>query len=36
MIGTLTAGQFLIFDTLMPIMGAEKFHFSDPKAPGHH
>merc|ERR550514_729749 len=36
MIGTLTAGQFLIFDTLMPIMGAEKFHFSDPAAPGHH
>mmetsp|Transcript_155712 Transcript_155712/g.276204 ORF Transcript_155712/g.276204 Transcript_155712/m.276204 type:complete len:315 (-) Transcript_155712:54-998(-) len=36
MIGTLTAGQFLIFDTLMPIMGAEKFHFSNPAAPGHH
>jgi len=37
MIGTLTAGQFLIFDSLMPIMGAEKFHFSDPRAgPGHH
>merc|ERR1719310_1097156 len=30
MIGTLTAGQFLIFDTLMPLMGAEKFHFSNP------
>merc|ERR1719364_498764 len=27
MIGTLTAGQFLIFDTMMPIMGVEKFHF---------
>jgi len=36
MIGTLTAGQFLIFDTLMPIMGAEKFHFVNPAAPGHH
>jgi len=36
MIGTLTAGQFLIFDTLMPIMGAEKFHFENPAAPGHH
>jgi len=36
MIGTLTAGQFLIFDTLMPIMGAEKFHFSNPASPGHH
>merc|ERR1711933_679227 len=30
MIGTLTAGQFLIFDTMMPIMGVEKFHFHDP------
>merc|ERR1711990_261704 len=36
MIGTLTAGQFLIFDSLMPIMGAEKFHFEDPSNPGHH
>jgi solute carrier family 25 phosphate transporter 3 len=36
MIGTLTAGQFVIFDTLMPIMGAEKFHFENPAAPGHH
>jgi len=36
MIGTLTAGQFLIFDTLMPVMGAEKFHFENPAAPGHH
>merc|ERR1711934_335203 len=35
MIGTLTAGQFLIFDTLMPIMGAEKFHFSNPAGGGH-
>merc|ERR1719229_868951 len=31
MIGTLTAGQFLIFDTLMPIMGVSKFHFENPK-----
>jgi len=35
MIGTLTAGQFVIFDTLMPIMGAEKFHFSNPAGGGH-
>jgi len=34
MIGTLTAGQFLIFDSMMPVMGVEKFHFHDPK--GHH
>jgi solute carrier family 25 phosphate transporter 3 len=32
MIGSLTAGQFLIFDSLMPLLGAEKFHFKDPKA----
>jgi solute carrier family 25 phosphate transporter 3 len=30
MIGTLTAGQFLIFDTMMPVMGVEKFHFHQP------
>merc|ERR1711939_1118357 len=30
MIGSITAGQFGIFDSLMPIMGAEKFHFSNP------
>jgi len=37
MIGTLTAGQFLIFDSLMPMLGAEKFHFDDPaKGPSHH
>jgi len=36
MIGTLTAGQFLIFDSLMPIMGAEKFHFENPQHPGGH
>merc|ERR1712232_414845 len=29
MIGTLTAGQFFIFDSLMPVMGVEKFHFSN-------
>eukprot|EP00434_Breviolum_minutum_P027829 symbB.v1.2.024615.t1/scaffold2344.1/size81749/2 len=33
MIGTLTAGQFLIFDSLMPFMGVEKFHFHDPSKP---
>merc|ERR1712159_347966 len=31
MIGSLTAGQFGIFDSVMPIMGASKFHFHDPK-----
>jgi len=35
MIGTLTAGQFVIFDSLMPLLGAEKFHFSDPASGGH-
>ncbi len=30
MIGTLTAGQFGIFDTVMNILGAEKFHFHNP------
>jgi len=30
MIGTLTAGQFGIFDTVMNIVGAKKFHFHDP------
>eukprot|EP01084_Bolivina_argentea_P042002 77531_1 len=30
MIGTLTAGQFGIFDIVMKITGAEKFHFHDP------
>ncbi len=33
MIGTLTAGQFVIFDTMMPLLGASKFHFHDPNAP---
>lgn len=35
MIGTLTAGQFGIFDTVMKAVGAEKFHFHDPKKPHH-
>jgi len=30
MIGTLTAGQFGIFDTVMGFLGAEKFHFHNP------
>jgi len=33
MIGTLTAGQFGIFDTVLNLCGAKKFHFHDPKAP---
>lgn len=32
MIGTLTAGQFGIFDTVMGALGAEKFHFTNPYA----
>merc|ERR1719223_1778995 len=32
MIGTLTAGQFGIFDTVMGTLGASKFHFHDPDA----
>jgi solute carrier family 25 (mitochondrial phosphate transporter), member 3 len=32
MIGTLTAGQFGIFDTLMSALGASKFHFHNPDA----
>jgi solute carrier family 25 phosphate transporter 3 len=32
MIGTLTAGQFGIFDIIMDLTGAEKFHFHDPNA----
>lgn len=31
MIGTLTAGQFGIFDKVMAVTGAEKFHFHEPK-----
>lgn len=34
MIGTLTAGQFGIFDIVMSTLGASKFHFHDPSA-GH-
>jgi solute carrier family 25 phosphate transporter 3 len=30
MIGTLTAGQFGIFDTVMNMLGAKKFHFHNP------
>ena len=30
MIGALTAGQFGIFDTVLGVLGAEKFHFVDP------
>jgi len=32
MIGTLTAGQFGIFDTVLGACGAKKFHFHDPAA----
>ena len=35
MIGTLTAGQFAIFDTIMEATGATKFHFHDPSAEHH-
>merc|ERR1712164_205851 len=34
MIGSITAGQFGVFDSLMPIMSAEKFHFSNPAGGG--
>jgi solute carrier family 25 phosphate transporter 3 len=34
MIGGITAGQFGIFDTMLPVLGVEKFHFHDPAA--HH
>jgi solute carrier family 25 phosphate transporter 3 len=30
MIGTLTAGQFAVFDIVMDLTGAEKFHFHNP------
>lgn len=36
MIGTLTAGQFGIFDTVMGALGAEKFHFHNPDDHGKH
>ena len=32
MIGTLTAGQFLLFDIVMDLTGASKFHFHNPDA----
>lgn len=32
MIGTLTAGQFGIYDTVMGALGASKFHFHDPNS----
>ena len=32
MIGTLTAGQFGIFDSVMEALGASKFHFHNPAA----
>merc|ERR1712111_340377 len=32
MIGTLTAGQFGVFDIVMGMVGAKKFHFHDPNA----
>jgi len=35
MIGTLTAGQFLLFDVVMDLTGAQKFHFHNP-ADEHH
>ena len=35
MIGTLTAGQFGIFDTVMGALGASKFHFHDPSKAKH-
>jgi hypothetical protein len=34
MIGTLTAGQFALFDSVMELTGAEKFHFNDPDSKG--
>jgi len=36
MIGTLTAGQFGIFDTVMGVLGAKKFHFHNPDDAKHH
>ena len=35
MIGSLTAGQFAIFDIVMDATGAEKFHFHDPSKDHH-
>jgi solute carrier family 25 phosphate transporter 3 len=36
MIGTLTAGQFGLFDIVMNLTGAEKFHFHNPDDAHHH
>ena len=36
MIGTLTAGQFGIFDTVMNALGASKFHFTNPNSDDGH
>jgi solute carrier family 25 phosphate transporter 3 len=36
MIGTLTAGQFGIFDSVMNVLGAKKFHFHNPHSESHH
>merc|ERR1712228_174912 len=30
MIGSITAGQFGIFDTMLPALGVEKFHYHKP------
>jgi len=35
MIGTLTAGQFAIFDSVMGVLGAKKFHFVNPDGGKH-
>jgi len=35
MIGSLTAGQFGIFDIVMEATGAQKFHFTDPNEKAH-
>jgi len=35
MIGTLTAGQFAIFDNVLLATGASKFHFTNPATGGH-
>ena len=35
MIGTLTAGQFAIFDSVMGALGASKYHFHDPSSEKH-
>ena len=35
MIGSLTAGQFAVFDIVMDATGAAKFHFHDPSKAAH-